>query len=179
MFYHNIPEVVFVRLRPQHMVSNKRLRNDENSAKQSCYTKKSHEPGSKHMATALQSDSLTAREFAETLIVGLAAVGQHQIVASQTQLHRAFRRVLAEVRNTPLKVDLSDVDYDPLYGLSGWLDEFLARAQRDLLISSPNPSYERVQIKVTKEEAEARLADNNNAQVFKNLSNLFVSELRS
>ncbi len=132
------------------------------------------------MTSALQSDSLTARQFAEALIDGLAAMGQFQITASQTQLHRAFRRILEEVSsNKSINVDVSEIDYDPLYGLSGWLDEFLARAQRDLLISSPNPSYERIQIKITKEEAEDRLSRFKNAQALKNLSNRFVSELRS
>jgi hypothetical protein len=133
------------------------------------------------MPTALQSDSLTAKEFAEALIAGIAAVGHRQLTASQTQFHRAFRRVLTDVaKNKSITiVDLSEVDYDPLYGLSGWLDEFLARAQRDLLISSPNPSYERIEIKVTKEEAEDHLSRYNNAQEFKNLSELFLKEIHS
>jgi len=153
---------------------------NEKSAKEICYTESSHKQGSKPMATGLHSDSLTAREFAEALIVGLAAEGQSQIIASQTKLHRAFRRTLAEVtKNKSVQVDLSDVDYDPLYGLSGWLDEFLARAQRDLLITSPNPSYERIQIKVTKQEAADRLSRYRNAEVLRSLSNLFMDELRS
>lgn len=132
------------------------------------------------MATALSSEPLTAREFAEALIIALAAEGHGEIRASQTKLHKAFRRILAEVaKNDSLEVDLSDVDYDPLYGLSGWLDEFLARAQRDLLISSPNPSYERIQIKLSKEEAGEMLTQNRNAQAIRNLSKLFINALDS
>lgn len=132
------------------------------------------------MATALGSESLTAREFAEALIIAMAAEGHGEIRASQTKLHKAFRRILAEVaKDKSLDVDLSDVDYDPLYGLSGWLDEFLARAQRDLLISSPNPSYERIQIKLSPEEADEMLTQNRNAQVIRKLSKLFINALDS
>lgn len=132
------------------------------------------------MATALRSESLTAREFAEALIIALAAEGHGEIRASQTKLHKAFRRILAEVaENKSLEVDLSDVDYDPLYGLSGWLDEFLARAQRDLLISSPNPSYERIQIKLSEDEARAILARNSNAEEIRELSKSFINALDS
>jgi len=132
------------------------------------------------MASSLQnSEFLTARQFGEALIAGLAVAGQQRISASQTQLHRAFKKVLSELEANPaLKVDLSEVDYDPLYGLSGWLDAFLARAQRDLLISSPNPSYERIDIKVTPKEGEERLSRYKNGDFLKDLSSTFVNELR-
>jgi hypothetical protein len=124
--------------------------------------------------------TLSARQFAEGLLAGLAAVDQSQIKASQICLHRAFKQVLSEAsKNKTLKVDFSDVDYDPLYGLSGWLDEFLARAQRDLMISSPNPSYERIEIKVTRDEGEKLLAQYPNGAVFKDLSKLFIAELQA
>ena len=123
--------------------------------------------------------TISARRFAEGLLAGLAAVDQPSITASQIQLHKAFRRVLAEAnKGGTLKVDLSDVDYDPLYGLSGWLDEFLARAQRDLMISSPNPSYQRIEIQLTREEGESLLAQYTDQNAMKQLSNLFIQELR-
>lgn len=171
--------------RPQHIVPRKKSqlkRRSEETAKKRCYTEKLSGHGSRDMpTTTLESDSLSAREFAELLIAGLAAQGTSYVTASQAQLHRAFRHILAEVsKNERIKVeDLSDVDYDPLYGLSGWLDEFLARAQRDLFISSPNPSYQRIQIKITSQEAQKRLAQYNNEQELKNLSNLFLAKLRS
>jgi hypothetical protein len=122
--------------------------------------------------------ALSAREFGEGLFAALAAVDHRQINANQPALHKAFRRVLLEVNKTNLMlVDFSDVDFDPLYGLSGWLDEFLARAQRDLLISSPNPSYERIEIKVTPEEGKAFLSRYPNESAFTNLSNMFIREL--
>jgi len=123
--------------------------------------------------------ALSARQFAEGLLAGLAAFDKRKITASQAQLHKAFRRVLVEAKkNQNLNVDLSDVDYDPLYGLSGWLDEFLARAQRDLMISSPNPSYQRIEIQLTPEEGESLLSQYVDHDAIKQLSNLFFQELQ-
>lgn len=129
------------------------------------------------MASASQlSGTLSARQFAEGLLAGLAAAGRNKIAASQ--IHRAFRQVLAEVEKSKvLDVDFSDVDYDPLYGQSGWLDQFLARAQRDLMISYPNPSYGRIEIKVTRCEGNEMLDEYPNGAIFKDLSDSFFEKL--
>lgn len=131
------------------------------------------------MASAAQiSSTLSAREFAEGLLAGLAVSHQKEISANQLRLHKAFLQVLKEVESTrALDVDFSDVDYDPLYGLSGWLDEFLARAQRDLLISSPNPSYGRIVIKVTPAEGAEILAHYSDGAAIKRFSERFVDYL--
>lgn len=122
---------------------------------------------------------LSARELAEGLIAALAASDNTEFTVSQSQLHSAFRKVLSEAsQHQDLKVDLSDVDYDPLYGLSSWFDRFLARAQRDLLISYPNPSYERVVIKLGPNEGNAILSEYENPEALKQLSNLFIRELQ-
>jgi hypothetical protein len=122
--------------------------------------------------------ALSADDFAEGLLAGLA-LGDHRVItASQSELHRAFRRVLSELQlRKDIKVDLRDVDYDPLYQLSGWLDEFLARAQRDLLISFPNPSYERIEIQLTPDEGECILNEYGHPEAFRELSDLFIREL--
>ena len=121
---------------------------------------------------------LSADDFAEGLIAALAINGDREITASQSQLHRAFRRVLSELQGCEdLKVDLTNVDYDPLYQLSGWLDEFLARAQRDLFISFPNPSYERIEIQLSPEEGKSILQEHGHPKVFEELSTLFMKEL--
>jgi len=130
---------------------------------------------SSHQLTA---NILSADDFAEGLLAGLAVGNHNVIIASQSELHRAFKRVLSELQQRQdLKVDLRHVDYDPLYQLSGWLDEFLARAQRDLLISFPNPSYERVEIQLTPEEGRSILNEFGYSEIFKELSELFVREL--
>lgn len=124
------------------------------------------------------SKTLTPRQLAEALLAGLVADRQTEIIATQRQLHRAFRNVLKEVGNTDsLDVDLTEIDYDPLYGLSGWLDEFLARAQRDLMISAPNPSYGRIEIRVTPVEAEQLLAQYPNRAALEVLSKHFYEQL--
>ena len=97
-----------------------------------------------------------------------------------SQIHRAFRQLLIEVEESKvLDVDFSDVDYDPLYGQSGWLDQFLARAQRDLMISYPNPSYGRIEIKVTASEGQDILDQYPNGEgvIFKDLSQRFIEKL--
>ncbi|MGA3079813.1 MAG: hypothetical protein ABSD44_00355 [Terracidiphilus sp.] len=129
------------------------------------------------MASASQlSATLSARQFAEGLLAALAAAGRTKISANQ--IHKAFRRILTEVKDRQdLDVDFSDVDYDPLYGQSGWLDQFLARAQRDLMISYPNPSYGRIEIKVTLSEGKEMLDEYPNGAIFKELSQRFFEEL--
>jgi hypothetical protein len=122
------------------------------------------------------SETISARQFAEGLLAGLAAAGRKEIAASQ--IHRAFRQVLAEVKESKvLDVDSSDVDYDPLYGQSGWLDQFLARAQRDLMISYPNPSYGRIEIKVTISEGREMLSEFPQGAIFNDLSESFFQKL--
>jgi len=130
--------------------------------------------------SGMKAKGLSAEDFAEGLLAALAVAGEQTITASQTQLHRAFREVLSELtKQEGLEVDLRDVDYDPLYSLSGWLDQFLARAQRDLLISFPNPSYERMEIRVTPEEGQHLLDELGHRDAFTRFSQLFMKELQA
>jgi hypothetical protein len=76
-----------------------------------------------------------------------------------------------------INVDLVDVDYDPLYGLSGWFDRALTRAQRDLLIRFPNPSYDLIEIGVKKDEGEEILSNLGNKKLFFELADLFQQEV--
>lgn len=130
--------------------------------------------GRKMANIATAPGAITAQVFAEGLLASLAAEKHDEINATQSQLHKAFRQVVQAAAQTEgLSVDLSDVDYDPLYGLSGWLDEFLARAQRDLMISRPNPSYSRIHITLDPEEAEELLGSFPNRLAIKTLSEMF------
>ena len=135
------------------------------------------------MATAnelVRSKPMSPDDFAEGLLAALAMTGQTEITVSQNQLHRAFRRVLAEAEKPEnLGVDSHDVDYDPLYQLSGWLDKFLARAQRDLLISSPNPSYGRIVIKLSPEEGKTILREYGAQATYERLAAMFLQESRA
>lgn len=131
-------------------------------------------------ATATVHNAITAQEFAEGLLAALAALEHNEITATQSELHKAFRAVVeAAAKADGLSVDLTDIDYDPLYGLSGWLDEFLARAQRDLLISRPNPSYSRIQITISPDEADELLASLPSRTAITYLSQVFWGQLRS
>lgn len=126
-----------------------------------------------------QVEMMSAQEFAEGLLAGLAAGEHPEIRATQPRLHRAFLRVASQaVKDKAVAVDLSQFDWDPLYGLSGWLDKFLARAQRDLMISTPNPSYARIRIMFTPEEGRDVLNRIPNGSVFQNLSERFLEELK-
>ena len=77
-----------------------------------------------------------------------------------------------------LEVDLLEVDFDPLYGLSGWLDRALTTAQRDLLISFPNPSYDQIEIRYRPEEATRVLNRIGNADVFADTSGVAHRQTR-
>lgn len=129
------------------------------------------------MATASQiSKALSARQFAEGLLAGLAASGRNKIAANR--IHKAFRQVVIEVEESRvLEVDFSEVDYDALYGQSGWLDQFLARAQRDLMISYPNPSYGRIEIKVTRKEGKEILDEYPQSAAIQRFSDSFYKKL--
>jgi hypothetical protein len=128
----------------------------------------------------ISAKAMSPDDFAEGLLAALATTGQTEITVNQNQLHRAFRRVLAEAEKPEsLWVDSRDVDYDPLYQLSGWLDKFLARAQRDLLISSPNPSYGRIVINLSSEDGETILKEHGGQATFKKLAAMFLQESRA
>ena len=67
------------------------------------------------------------------------------IEGEPTEVHRAFYRVLKELRKGGvLDVDLFEVDYDPLYGQSGWFDRALTTAQRDAVLGFSNPSHMKI-----------------------------------
>ena len=122
--------------------------------------------------------TMSPDDFAEGLIATLAILDQKNIEVDQNQLHRAFRRVLSEAQKPEsLAVDTRDVDYDPLYQTSGWLDKFLARAQRDLLISAPNPSYGRIAINLSPADGEAILKEHGGQPAFEKLAKMFLEEL--
>ena len=124
-----------------------------------------------------ESASLNAEDFFRGLIAALGVHGQNRLGASQPDFHRAFHRIIKELRRpevrNELTVDLLGVDYDPLYGLSGWFDRALTRAQRDLLVSFPNPSYDLIEIAVKKDEGEKILSQLGHEGLFLRLADLF------
>lgn len=126
-----------------------------------------------------QVQAISAQQFAEGLLAGLAAGARTEIRATQPRLHRAFLRVAQAAKEQHIPVNIAEFDYDPLYGLSRWLDKFLARAQRDLMITTPNPSYARIQIMFTPSEGKRMLKSIPNGDAFSNLSSRFWEELKA
>jgi hypothetical protein len=82
---------------------------------------------------------------------------QPQLSGTRTQMNRAFYRALKS--GTAFDLRQLEIDYDPVYGLSPWFDRALTRAQRDMLVTFPNPSYETVAIQIDRTEAEEMLND--------------------
>ena len=124
---------------------------------------------------------LSANDFLRGLLAALAAKKQNVLSANQSELHRAFHGVLKKLRSpnfsNALSVDLLDVDYDPLYGLSGWLDRALTSAQLDLLISFPNPSYDRIDIRFGQAEGKRIVEAFGSPEAFLELAESFSREL--
>src|SRR5580658_9259190 len=103
----------------------------------------------------MESLKLTAEQFFDGLLAAIRLNGEF-IVGEPTEVHRAFYRVLKELQKSNiLDVDLFDVDYDPLYGQSGWFDRALTTAQRDAVLGFANPSYKKIIIKYSPDEGDA------------------------
>jgi hypothetical protein len=87
--------------------------------------------------------------------------------------------VLKELQKTGavLDVDLFDVDYDPLYGQSGWFDRALTTAQRDAVLGFANPSYKQITIKYSPDEGEAILNSIGEGNEFRRLAQVFTKSL--
>src|SRR5260370_5979947 len=99
----------------------------------------------------------TPEQFFDGLLAAIRL--QRDVIEGEpTEVHRAFYRVLKELQKGGiLDVDLFEVDYDPLYGQSGWFDRALTTAQRDAVLGFANPSYKKITIKFSEGEGEAIL----------------------
>jgi hypothetical protein len=125
---------------------------------------------------------MTANEFFRALLAALAVKNRKTLPANHSDVHRAFFQVLREVRKPEVQrqlqiEDLIDIDYDPLYGQSRWFDRALTRAQRDRLVSFPNPSYDTLNIKYEPERGRAVLEGIESHEAIENLADIFANEL--
>ena len=114
----------------------------------------------------------------------LAAVAQHktELNADHNAIHRAFLQVLREVQKPEISEelaieDLIEIDYDPLYGQSAWFDRALTRAQRDRIISFPNPSYKTICIRIDEQTGKAVLKKLGVSSTIQHLADVFVGQL--
>ena len=127
------------------------------------------------------SKQISADQFFRGLLAALAVSKVSHLKAGQPEIHKAFHKVMRELERPEvqrvLDVDLQDVDYDPLYRLSGWLDNALTWAQRDLIITFPNPSYDDIVLKYRDDEGNRVLAELGSRQTFMELAKIFEEEL--
>ena len=141
-----------------------------------------HNRGSQKVAIAARQARVASPEALFRGLLAALAAGDHTVLkAGQTAFHRAFYRVVQELQSgrvsLPERIDFREVDFDPLYGLSGWLDLALTRAQRDSLVSFANPSYRRIEIRYTRHEGQRQLRASAMRQPLEELSAIFLREL--
>lgn len=123
---------------------------------------------------------LTPETFFDGLLAAISLENNKVIEGEPTEVHRAFYRVLKELRkDNTLGVDLFDVDYDPLYGQSGWFDRALTTAQRNAVLGFANPSYKKITIKYTPQDIKAILEPLGAEDEFRRLARVFTDSLRS
>ena len=125
----------------------------------------------------MESLKLTPEQFFDGLLAAIS-LGTDIIQGEPTEVHRAFYRVLKELQKVDiLDVDLFEVDYDPLYGQSGWFDRALTTAQRDAVLGFANPSYKKITIKYSPDEGEAILNSIGERNEFRRLAEVFTNSL--
>ena len=125
---------------------------------------------------------MTATEFFRGLLAALAVKDRTLLPASHAHIHRAFFRVLRDIRGPEIRDqleidDLIEIDYDPLYGQSRWFDRALSRAQRDHIISFPNPMYDTMQIKYDPATGKVVLDRLESRGVIERLADVFAAQL--
>jgi hypothetical protein len=124
---------------------------------------------------------MTSNELFRGLLAAVSARKQ-DLPGDHNAIHRAFFQVLQEVRKPEIQKqlaveDLIEIDFDPLYGQRGWFDKALTRAQRDQIISFPNPSYDRISIRYDDNARSAILNKLGSAAALKHLADIFVDHL--
>ena len=105
------------------------------------------------MITTQAGRALTPDAFFAGLLAGLRSIGRTSLTGTRSDLHRAFYGAVNKCA-AAFNVKELEIDYDPLYGVSPWFDRALTRAQRDLLVNFPNPTYERIEICYDADEAK-------------------------
>ncbi len=104
---------------------------------------------------------MTSNELFRGLLAAVSA-RKPELPGDHDAIHGAFYRVLEEVRKPEVRAsleveDLIEIDFDPLYGQSGWFDRALTRAQRDQikLVSRIHPMIGFASVTMTSPEAQS------------------------
>jgi hypothetical protein len=118
----------------------------------------------------------------DTFVKGLlTALATHEQVlqGTRSKLHNAFfEAVLVAEQQGLIDREAMEIDFDPLYEVCPWFDHALTRAQQNLWVNFPNPSYERVQICYKPDEARKVLQNLGNAEAFDNVAVTFLRHLQ-
>ena len=125
---------------------------------------------------------MTANEFFRGLLAALAVKNKTELPEGHSHIHRAFLRVLREIQKPEIRDQLQiedsiEIDYDPLYGQSRWFDRALTRAQRDHIISFPNPMYDKIKIKYDPEAGRVVLEKLGSREAIEKLADVFDGQL--
>ena len=112
-----------------------------------------------------------------TLSEDLEPTATSRITGNRVSLNRAFYRAISGPAGHFVNRKQLAIDYDPLYGVSPWFERALTRAQRDLLISFPNPTYAAVEIKLKKDQAEQLLDMTGHRDQFLALAKAFMTNM--
>lgn len=131
------------------------------------------------MKEAVSAPPLAADDLFAGILAALVVSNRPEIRSSRSALHRAFYDA---TRRPEIASELGAVaalvDFDPLYGVSPWLDRALTEAQRDLLVNFPNPSYDRIDIRLEVPEAEEILNSLNIKRALLSFADAFWSNLK-
>jgi hypothetical protein len=134
--------------------------------------------------TTLGAMPLTGDRFFAGLIAAIRTIKDDEpatsfarINGNRLSLNRAFHRAITGPAGAFVNRKRLAIDFDPLYGVSPWFERALTRAQRDLLISFPNPTYAAVEIKLQKDQAEELLQLTGQRDHFVELAKEFMANV--
>jgi hypothetical protein len=127
--------------------------------------------------------TLSSDRFFAGFIAALRAVRSDEpgasvrLTGNRTTLNRAFWHTINGPEAQFVDSAQLSIDFDPLYGISPWFERALTRAQRDLLIGFPNPSYVAVEIKLNQQQAERLLKITGYHNEFVALAKAFLARM--
>jgi hypothetical protein len=130
--------------------------------------------------------TVTSDKFFAGLIAAIRTIKDDEdaspysrLTANRVSLNRAFYQAITGPKGEFVDRKQLAIDYDPLYGVSPWFERALTRAQRDLLISFPNPTYSVVEIKLKKDQAERLLERTGQREEFTQLAQAFIDNMKT
>jgi len=139
------------------------------------------------MANSAESQvgALTPDRFFAGFIAALRTISAEpedsfsRLTASRVSLNRAFHRAMTSPAGSSFDEGALGLDFDPLYGVSPWFERALTRAQRDLLVGFPNPTYASVEIKLKKPQADRLLTLIGHRDDFIALAEAFLTNIEA